>query len=109
MSSILIWSFVATLVAAVGVGIWQATRPFPEIAVSEAMWETFNGADYYAWSDANPEEGWFMVQRREDGDYHMTFPSRGAARRFRERWLADVPNQASLTHQSRSGTASPPR
>ena len=95
MSSILIWGGVAILVLAlalVGLVLWRL--PFPEIAISEATWESFNGPAYYAWSEANPGEGWFMVERREDGDYHMSFLSRGAARRFRERWLKDVPNQA---------------
>lgn len=92
MSSTLIWGGAAILVVIlVGLAVRWATLPFPEIAISEATWETFNGPDYYAWSEANPEEGWFMVQRREDGDYHMTFRSRGAARRFRERWLEGCP------------------
>ena len=84
--------------------VWLVMRPLPEIAVSEETWEIFRGPDYLAWSDANPRDCWVIVERREDGDYHLIFMSRRAARRFRERWLKDVPNQAPLTHQSRSGT-----
>jgi hypothetical protein len=110
MSSTLIWGVIAVSIgASIGSVVWWARLPFPEIAVSEATWLTFNGAPYYAWSEANPGDGWFMVQRREDGDYHMSFLTRGAARRFRERWLKGVPNQASLTQRSRSGTGAKPR
>jgi hypothetical protein len=105
MSLTLILAIVAiAILGLVGFVLWFVRQPLPGLVVSKEVWERINKPDYWAWRDANPDDRWVMAAGREDGDYHLSFMSRGAARRFGARWLKDVPNQASLTHQSRSGT-----
>jgi hypothetical protein len=108
MSLTLILGFAALLIGSVGLAIWLVTRPFPEIVMSEEEWEAIRPSDYCLWQDENPKDAWFMV-RRVDGDYRLSFMSKGAARRFRQRWLQPVPNQAQMTHASRNGTGPDPR
>jgi hypothetical protein len=108
LTSILMVAVTAVLLVG-GIAIWLYKRRLPELSMTETEWEGFRQQDleYEQWKKANPGATWFMVRREYDGLYYLTFYSKRGMRRFRGRWLSNVPNQAPLTRESRPGTGLP--